>query len=108
MRGRLQEFRRGHSRCASFGRDGNAEFEALRGVPVASIDNLLRWERIRLREAAQEALRVVETNTVPTREYLDYMFSTDIGMKELRARMAKHRERIAELEAMKADAALQV
>jgi hypothetical protein len=36
------------------------------------------------------------------------MFSTDIGMKELRARMAKLRERIAELEAMKAEAALEI
>ncbi|HYZ61359.1 MAG TPA: hypothetical protein VE650_02815 [Acetobacteraceae bacterium] len=83
-------------------------YEALRGDPVATIDNLLRWERIKLREAAQEAIRTLETGSLPTREYLDYMFNTDVGMRELRTRMAKLRERIAELEAMKADAAMDI
>ena len=83
-------------------------YEALRGDPVATIDNLLRWERIKLREAAQQAIKTLETGSLPTREYLDYMFNTDVGMKELRTRMAKLRERIAELEAMKADASMEI
>jgi hypothetical protein len=90
-------------------RDGDdLDYEALRGEPVASIDNLLRWDRIKLREAAQEAIRTLENGSLPTREYLDYMFSADIGMKELRARIAKLRARIAELEAMRADAELKI
>jgi hypothetical protein len=88
--------------------DEDVNYEALRGDPVATIDNLLRWERIKLREAAQQAIKALETGSLPTREYLDYMFNTDIGMKELRARMTKLRERIAELEAMKADAAMDI
>jgi len=56
----------------------------------------------------QQAIKTLETGSLPTREYLDYMFNTDIGMKELRTRMAKLRERIAELEAMKADAAMEL
>ncbi len=86
----------------------DVNYEALRGDPVATIDNLLRWERIKLREAAQQAIKTLENGSLPTREYLDYMFSTDVGMKELRSRMTKLRERIAELEAMKADAALEI
>ena len=89
-------------------RQDDVNYEALRGDPVATIDNLLRWERIKLREAAQEAIRTLETGSLPTREYLDYMFNTDVGMRELRTRMAKLRERIAELEAMKADAAMDI
>jgi len=88
--------------------DEDVNYEALRGDPVATIDNLLRWERIKLREAAQQAIKTLETGSLPTREYLDYMFNTDVGMKELRSRMAKLRERIAELEAMKADAAMEI
>lgn len=83
-------------------------FEVLRGEPVASIDNLLRWERIKLRDAAQQAILALETGGVPTREYLDYMWSTDIGMRELRTRMSKLRERIAELEAIKAEAVMEL
>ena len=88
--------------------EDDANYESLRGDPVATIDNLLRWERIKLREAAQSAVKVLETGSLPTREYLDYMWSTDVGMKELRARMAKLRERITELEQMKADAAMEI
>ena len=88
--------------------EDDVNYEALRGEPVATIDNLLRWERIKLREAAQAAIKTLETGSLPTREYLDYMFSTDVGMRELRARMTKLRERIAELEAMKADAAMEI
>ena len=29
----------------------------------------------------------LETGSLPTREYLDYMCQTDVGMKELRTRM---------------------
>lgn len=79
------------------------DYEALRGNGAPSLDNLIRWERIKLREAAREAVRLLEGGALPTREYLDYMFNSDIGMKELRARMGKHRERLRELQAIKAD-----
>ena len=36
------------------------------------------------------------------------MWSTDVGMKELRTRMTKLRERIAELEPIKAEAAMKI
>ena len=88
--------------------DEDANYEGLRGEPVATIDNLLRWERIKLREAAQLAIKTLEAGSLPTREYLDYMWSTDVGMKELRARMAKLRERIAELETIKAEATMKI
>jgi len=84
----------------------NEDYQSVRGEPVATIDNLIRWERIKLREAAREAVRMLETGALPTREYLDYMWHSDVGMKELRVRMTKLRERIAELEAIKADAEL--
>lgn len=82
--------------------DADPDYEALRSDAAPSLDNLIRWERIKLREAAQEAVRLLEGGAVPTREYLDYMFNSDIGMRELRARMGKHRERLQELEAIKA------
>ena len=84
------------------------KYELLRRESAASMDDFLRWERIKLRDAAQEAVKTLETDSLATREYLDYMWSTDVGMKELRARMTKLRERIAELEAIKADAAMQI
>ncbi|GAC1346605.1 MAG: hypothetical protein NVSMB18_29300 [Acetobacteraceae bacterium] len=88
--------------------EDDVNYEDVRGDPVATIENLLRWERIKLREAAQAAITALETGSLPTREYLDYMWTTDVGMKELRLRMVKLRERIAELEAIKADAALDI
>ena len=63
-----------------------------------------RRARIAEQEAAREAVRALESGALPTREYLDYMWQTDVGMRELRSRMDKLRERIAELEAIKADA----
>lgn len=83
---------------------GEAEYEALRGEPIPSIDNLIRWERIKLRDAARDAIQLLEGGALPTREYLDYMFNSDVGMRELRSRMNKHRERLRELEAMRAEA----
>ncbi len=88
--------------------EDDENFEALRGEPVATIDNLLRWERIKLREAAQLAVKTLENGSLPTREYLDYMWSTDVGMRELRTRMTKLRERITELEQIKADATMKI
>lgn len=82
------------------GRD-DIDYESLRGEAVPSIDNLIRWEIIKLCEAARDAVQLLETGVQPTREYLDYMFDSDICMRELRARMAKHRERLEELESMR-------
>ena len=84
------------------------KYGELRRESAASMDDFLRWERIKLRDAAREAVTTLETNSLATREYLDYMWSTDVGMKELRARMTKLRVRIAELEAIKAAAALAI
>lgn len=83
---------------------GDVDYDSLRGDAVPSIDNLIRWERIKLRDAARDAIRLLEGGALPTREYLDYMFNSDVGMRELRSRMAKHRERLLELESMRADA----
>ena len=33
----------------------NEEFDGVRGDPVPTIDNLIRWERIKLRDAALKA-----------------------------------------------------
>ncbi len=82
--------------------DTDQDYEGLRRDAAISLESLIRWERIKLREAAIEAVRLLEGGAVPTREYLDYIFNSDIGMKELRARMGKHRERLQELEAIKA------
>lgn len=86
----------------------NEDFEHIRGSPEPTIDNLIRWERIKLREAAREAVRMLETGALPTREYLDYMLQSDVGMKELRTRIDRLRGRIAELQAMKADAEMEI
>ncbi len=85
-----------------------ADYEALRGEQILTIANFLRWERIKLREASREAINLLESAATPTREYLDYMFTSDVGFREIRTRIAKHRDRIAELEAMRAAAALEV
>ncbi len=82
------------------------DLETLRGDPEPTMANFLRWERIKLREASQEAVRLLESTAAPTREYLDYMFTTDVGMNEIRTRIAKHRARIAELEAIRDAAAM--
>ena len=89
--------------------EADLNYETVRGPDAElSIDNLIRWERIKLREAAQEAVRLLEAGAMPTREYLDYMFNSDIGLKELRSRMSKHRERLGELEAIKADSEMKL
>ncbi len=83
--------------------DGETDYESLRGDPIPSIDNLIRWEQIKLRDAARDAIRLLEGGALPTREYLDYMFNSDVGMRELRSRITKHRERLRELEALRDD-----
>ena len=90
-------------------RDGDdTDYESLRGDAIPSVDNLIRWEKIKLRDAARDAIQLLEGGALPTREYLDYMFNSDVGMRELRARMAKHRERLRELEAMRDDAKMTI
>ncbi len=84
------------------------DYESLRGDPIPSIDNLIRWEKIKLRDAARDAIQLLEGGALPTREYLDYMFNSDVGMRELRSRIAKHRERLRELEAMREDATMNI
>ena len=88
--------------------EATSDYETVRAEPVQTIDTMLRWERIKLREAAQSAVRLLEAKLQPTREYLDYMWTTDADMKELRVRMTTLRERIADMETIKSDALLQI
>lgn len=93
---------------ASNREDDLGDYRAVRGEPVATFENLLRWERIKLREAAQDAVKLLEAGAVPTREYLDYRWTSDTRLQELRERMARLRARIAELEAIRAEAAMTI
>ena len=88
--------------------ENEADFEAVRGEQALTIDNFIRWERVKLRQASREAIQLLESGAQPTREYLDYMFTSDVGMREIRSRITKHTERIAELEAMQANAQLEL
>ena len=88
--------------------ENEADYEAVRGEQALTVDNFIRWERIKLRDAAREAIQLLESGAQPTREYLDYMFNSDVGLREIRTRIAKHTDRIAELEAMRANAGLEV
>ncbi len=88
--------------------ENEAEYEAVRGEQSLTLDNFIRWERVKLREASREAIQLLESGAQPTREYLDYMFNSDVGMREIRTRIGKHKERLAELEAMRVNAALEV
>ena len=88
--------------------ENEADYEAVRGGQALTIENFIRWERIKLRDASREAVQLLESDAQPTREYLDYMLGSHIGMREIRARIGKHQQRIAELEAMRANAALEI
>lgn len=88
--------------------ENEADYEAVRGEQALTLDNFIRWERVKLREASREAIQLLESGAQPTREYLDYMFNSDVGMREIRARIGKHQERIAELEAMRKNAGIEV
>ena len=80
--------------------ESEADYEAIRGDTALTMANFIRWERIKLREASREAIALLESGASSTREYLDYMFNTDIGLREIRARIAKHQSRLTELEAL--------
>ena len=86
----------------------DADYETVRGDSRLTVENFIRWERIKLRDASREAIQLLESGAQPTREYLDYMFTSDVGMREIRTRITKHTERLAELEAMKLNAALEL
>ncbi|MDP9095224.1 MAG: hypothetical protein M3N26_01490 [Pseudomonadota bacterium] len=86
--------------------ENEADYEIIRGDPALTVENFIRWERVKLREASRDAIQLLESGAQPTREYLDYMFTSDVGMREIRNRISKHQDRIAELEAMRTNAAL--
>lgn len=88
--------------------ENEADYEAVRGEQDLTLDNFIRWERVKLREASRDAIQLLESGAQPTREYLDYMFNSDVGMREIRTRIGKHKERIAELEAMRANALIEI
>lgn len=88
--------------------ENEADYEAVRGDHALTVENFIRWERIKLREASCQAIHLLESGAQPTREYLDFMFNSDVGMREIRTRIRKHLDRIAELEAMKQNAALDI
>jgi hypothetical protein len=88
--------------------ENEADYETVRGSSTLTVENFIRWERVKLREAARDAIQLLESGAQPTREYLDYMFTSDVGMREIRTRITKHTERIAELETMQRNAALEI
>ena len=81
-----------------------ADYETVRSDTALTMANFIRWERIKLRDASREAVSLLESGAAPTREYLDYMFNTDVGFREIRTRIGKHRDRLAELQAMQDNA----
>ena len=88
--------------------ENEADYETVRGSAVLTVENFIRWERIKLRDASREAIQLLESGAQPTREYLDYMFNSDVGLREIRTRIVKHTDRLAELEAMKRHAAAEI
>ena len=84
------------------------EMATLRRPFEPTIAHMVRAERIKLRAAAREAVEILEGDATPTREYLDYMWNRHVGLKALRTQMTRLRERIAELETIKADAAMEI
>ena len=79
----------------------------LRGPAEPTVENLIRWERIKLWDAAQKAVALVE-DRAPATEYEIEALWTDVEFSAVRETMKKHRARIAELKTMQAEADLSV
>jgi hypothetical protein len=79
----------------------------LRGRAEPTLGNLIRWERIKLWDAAQAAMALIEDRAPSTEDEAEALWG-DRDFAALRGTMKKHRARIAELERMQAEVALTV
>src|SRR5206468_3054466 len=77
----------------------------LRGGAEPTLENLIRWERIKLWDAAQEAMALIE-DRAPASEHEVEALWADVEFTVLRETMHKHRARVAELRTMQAETAL--
>jgi hypothetical protein len=77
----------------------------LRGPAEPTLGNLIGWERIKLWDAAQEAVAVIEDRAPSTEETAEALWG-ESEFATLRETMKKHRARIAELQTMQTEAAL--
>ena len=78
-------------------------YAALRGPADPTIANMIRWERIKLWAAAQDALALIEAHAPSTPDVAEALWG-DGEFTELRQLMRKHRSRIAELRTMQDEA----
>ena len=83
----------------------DARYAHLRGSSEPSLENLIRWERIKLWDAAQEAMGLIEDRAPATEDEAEALWG-DQEFATLRETMKKHRARIAELHTMQTEAAL--
>ena len=81
---------------------------ALRGPPDPTLANLLRWERIKLWDAAQDAMDLIDDRAPATPEAAEQLWTQDIEFAGLVKVMRKHRARIKELQQMEAEATMQI
>ena len=82
-------------------------FAHLRGPADPTLANLIRWERIKLWEAAQDALALLNDFAPTTEQGVEALW-TDTEFKALRERMKAHRARVAELLRMQSEEALAI
>lgn len=68
---------------------------------LVTIDKLILSEQIKLASAAHAFMHHTHAEYAATREYINHLWYTDVKARHLRKAMATHRERIAELEAVK-------
>ena len=80
-------------------------YAALRGPPDPTLANLIRWERIKLWDAAQRAMALIADRAPATPEAAEQLWTADTQFAELLMVMRKHRARVVELRQMEADAA---
>src|SRR3954451_10379461 len=79
-------------------------YAALRGPADPTLANLIRWERIKLWDAAQDAMALIEDRAPASAEGSELLWTQDAEFAELLTIMRKHRGRIAELRQMAAEA----
>jgi len=83
-------------------------YAALRGPPDPTLTNLIRWERIKLWDAAEAAMALIEDRAPATPEAAERLWMTDAEFAELLTIVRKHRARISELRQIEAEAAMEI
>lgn len=83
--------------------DNDDRFAALRGSGDPTLANMIQWERIKLWDAAREALALIDDRSPATPDVAEALWG-DAEFDELRRIMRKHRARLAELEKMQSEA----